>query len=156
MEGNNKTSKISPVHKILAHSYTMFFAMFLLGVCLDFIFKVRIFENSIITYIGFVFFVVATGLIFWAQKTSHDLTNLKEVSKENFCHGPYCYTSSPTHWGLFLLMVGYGILTSSFFIILTSCIALVISKRVFLAREERILAERYGAPYLDYKRMIKF
>ena len=35
------------VHKILAHSYTLYFFLFLVGVYLDFIFPFEIFTNSI-------------------------------------------------------------------------------------------------------------
>ncbi len=151
----DQLKKIS-VHRVLARSYTMFFAFFLLGICLDFIFKVRIFTNSTLSFIGFLVLILASALIFWAQKTSSDLSKIKEVSTENFCHGPYCYTRSPTHWGLFFLMVGFGVLTSSFFVILTSCIALLISKYVFLDKEERVLEAKYGNPYMEYKKLVRF
>lgn len=142
------------VHKILAHSYSAYFVFFLLGICLDLIFKLKIFDNSIIVPLGFFFLFFATVLIVWAQKTSRKL-NKENITKETFCKGPYCYTRSPTHWGLFFLMLGFGMITNAFFVILTTLISFVVSKFVFLNRQERILAEKYGDPYLEYKKSVK-
>ncbi|KKP64099.1 MAG: hypothetical protein UR62_C0020G0001, partial [Candidatus Nomurabacteria bacterium GW2011_GWF2_35_12] len=67
----------------------------------------------------------------------------------------YCYTRSPTHFGLFLLMLGFGIITNALFIIIFSVISFIITKFVFIRKEEKILAEKYGIPYLEYKKSVK-
>ncbi|MEK7539142.1 MAG: methyltransferase [Patescibacteria group bacterium] len=144
----------SKVHKILAHSYTLCFILFLIGVYLDSIFKFKIFSNSIMTPIGIILLVLASFLILWAQKTSRDLKT-KNISKETFCQGPYCYTRSPTHWGLFFLMLGFGIIANALFVILFVLVAFIIAKFVFLNEQERILTEKYGTPYLEYKKQVK-
>jgi len=94
-------------------------------------------------------------LIFWAQNTSRNL-NTKILTKETFSQGPYRFSSTPTNFGLFFLMLGFGMVANSFFIIFCSCVAFVIARCVFLRQEEKVLAEKYGAPYLEYKKMIKF
>ena len=159
METENKIENNNPpkskVHHILAHSYVVYFVLFLVGVCLDFIFKIKIFENSIMVPVGIIFLIFASFLIFWAQKTSRNL-NIKNLSTESFYKGPYRYTRSPTHLGLFFLVLGFGIIANAFFVILATLISFIISKFVFLDKEEQILAEKYRIPYLEYKKMVRF
>jgi protein-S-isoprenylcysteine O-methyltransferase Ste14 len=155
MENEKTHFHKNSVHKVLAHSYSFYFVFFLIGVCLDLVFNLKILSNFVIVFFGFIFLIFGTYLIFWAQKTSRHL-NKENISKETFCHGPYLYTRSPTHWGLFLLMLGFGMITNAFFIILFSFISFIISKFTFLNTEEKILAEKYGAPYLEYKKMVRF
>ena len=144
------------VHHVLAQSYSVAFFMFLLGVLLDLAFPVKIFHDSYMTPIGLSVLFFASIIIFWAQRTSRDLRKTDEIKKESFCRGPYCYSRTPTHWGLFLLLFGFGIVANASFIILTTIISSIISKIVFLKREEQILVDKYGAPYLEYQKSVKF
>jgi protein-S-isoprenylcysteine O-methyltransferase Ste14 len=106
---------------------------------------------------GAAIIVLATLLILWAQGTNRDLDLKKEnIRKENFCRGPYCYTRSPTHWGLFCLMLGFGIMVNAPFVILFTLLALLMTKFIFLNKEEAILEQKYGAPYKEYKQAVKF
>ncbi|MBP7007054.1 MAG: hypothetical protein KBC44_00210 [Candidatus Pacebacteria bacterium] len=144
------------VHHVLAQSYSVAFFMFLIGVLLDLIFPIKIFHDSYMTPIGLSVLFFASIIIFWAQRTSRDLRKIDEITKESFCRGPYCYSRTPTHWGLFLLLLGFGIVANASFVILTTIISSLISKIVFLKREERILVDKYGAPYLEYQKSVKF
>lgn len=151
---NQKNPRQYRVHKILAHSYTIYFILFLVGVCLDIIFRFEIFSSSIMVPIGLVFLILASLLILWAQRTSRNL-DIKNLSKDTFCKGPYCYTRHPTHWGLFLLMLGFGITANALFVILFTLISFIFTKFFFVEKQENILAEKYGAPYLEYKKSVK-
>ncbi len=144
----------SKVHRILAHSYVMNFVLFLVGVTLDFIFRINIFITSVMVPVGAALLILATILILWAQYTSRNL-DIKNLTKETFCKGPYCYTRSPTHWGLFFLMLGFGIITNALFVVLFTLASFLISRIIFLHEEENILAQKYGTPYMEYKRLIK-
>jgi protein-S-isoprenylcysteine O-methyltransferase Ste14 len=105
--------------------------------------------------IGFIILILATLLILWAQKTSRDLRKVQPVKMEHFCRGPYCYTRSPTHFGLLFLMLGFGTIVNSFFIVICTFAAFIITRFVFLDKEEKILEEKYGTPYLEYKKKVK-
>lgn len=146
----------SRVHKVLAHSYMFYFLVFLLGLSLDFVFpiKIKFFGQSPMIDVGIVFLVLSTILIFWAQRTSRHLEK-EVINKDTFSHGPYCYTRSPTHWGLFMLMLGFGIIANAFFVIVFSILSFVITRIVFISKEEKILAEKYGEPYLEYQRQVR-
>jgi protein-S-isoprenylcysteine O-methyltransferase Ste14 len=155
MEGGDKFEQKTSVHKILAHSYAAQFAFFLAGVYLDIVFNLKIFKgNAIVVFFGFVFLLIGTFLIIWAQKTSKNLKK-ENISKETFTNGPYKYTRSPTHWGLFLLMLGFGMVINAFFVIFLSFLSFVFTKLTFLKKEEKILALKYGAPYIEYKKSVR-
>lgn len=143
------------VHHILAHSYFSFFLLFLFGVFLDLVFPIKIFQGSDIRLFGFIFLFLASVLIVWAQMTSRNLKK-ENLTKDTFCRGPYCYTRSPTHWGLFFLTLGFGFVANAGFVVLCTIISFLVTKLTFLKKEERILAEKYGAPYLEYKKQVKF
>jgi protein-S-isoprenylcysteine O-methyltransferase Ste14 len=143
------------VHKILTRSYSTYLLFFLLSVYLNIVFNFNVFASSAVVPIGFCFLVLGTFLVFWAQNTSRNL-NTKTLTKETFSQGPYRFTSTPTNFGLFFLMFGFGMVANSFFIMVCSCIAFIIARFVFLTQEEKVLAEKYGTPYLEYKKIVKF
>jgi len=93
----NKINQKNTIHKVLAYSYTFYFIIFLAGITLDFIFKFKIFKNFNTIPTGLTVLFLGTFLILWAQHTSHHLEK-ENLNKDSFCHGPYRYTRSPTHY----------------------------------------------------------
>ncbi|HAS80972.1 MAG: hypothetical protein UR25_C0003G0137 [Candidatus Nomurabacteria bacterium GW2011_GWE1_32_28] len=154
-EFNNISIHKNRVHRILVHSYLFFFVSFLVGLLLDFIFPLIVFENLAILSTGFVFLVFGTFLIIWSQKSSHKL-KVDNSKKEMFFCGPYRYTRTPTHFGLFFLMFGFGILANALFLIIISVISFVVTKLVFIKKEEEVLTLKYGDSYIEYKKAVKF
>ena len=143
------------VHRILANSYSVSFLFFLAGVLLDLLFKLKFLNFSFMVPTGIVLIFLASLLILWAQKTSRNLKK-ENLSKESFNKGPYAFTRSPTHWGLFFLMFGFGIMNSAVFIVTLSIISFIFTKFIYLKKEEIILEKKYGAPYLEYKKLVRF
>jgi protein-S-isoprenylcysteine O-methyltransferase Ste14 len=127
----------------------------MIGVTLDVIFRFQIFSNPVFTWIGVIFLIFSTFLILWAQKASRKL-NKGNMSDDTFRRGPYRYTRNPTHLGIVSLILGFGIIANAVFIVLTTLISFLINKFVFLKKEEAVLTEKYGAPYLEYKKSVKF
>jgi len=153
-ELNNNPHK-NRVHKVLAHSHYVYFLIFLIGVTLDLIFKFKIFTNPAMLPIGFFLLLFGTFLIIWAEKTSHNFKK-DNLTRETFSQGPYLYTRNPTHWGLFLLVMGFGVITNALFVVLSTLVSFFIEKFIFQVKTEKILEEKYGMPYLEYKKMVKF
>lgn len=155
----NTENKVHPkheVHGVLAHSYIIYFLVLVIGVLLDLSFPDKIFATSIMMPTGFLILILATLIIFWSQHTSRKLDATPTITKETFCKGPYCYTRTPTHWGLFLLILGFGFILNAFFVIVLTVISFIISKMFFLKKQEAILEDKYGTPYLEYKKIVKF
>lgn len=155
MESNDNNHPLkNTVHRVLAHSYYIYFLFFLVGVCLDLILKVRVFSTSLVVPFGFLFLIFATILIFWAQYTSRTIKK-ENITKDTFYRGPYRYTRSPTHFGLFFLALGFGMIANAFFVIMSALVSFIVTKFIFLNKQENILEERYGTPYSEYKKSVK-
>jgi protein-S-isoprenylcysteine O-methyltransferase Ste14 len=143
------------VHSILARSYFLFFLLFLVGVFLDLLFNLKIPDAVFTLPTGFILILFASLLILWSQKTSRNLSK-ENLSKENFRKGPYRFTRTPTHLGLFFLILGFGIIINATFIVLSTFISFILTKLIFLKEEEKFLEQKYGAPYLEYKKVVRF
>lgn len=146
--------KSDTVHKILAHSYSIYLGALLLGLLLDYFIPYEVFQDSTAKTAGVALLGFATTAILWAQATSRNL-EIENLSKDAFARGPYRVSRTPTHWGLFLLMLGFGIISNAFFVIVLSFVSFLITKFIFIKKEEDILAQKYGAPYLEYKKSVK-
>lgn len=145
------------VHEILAHSYLVYFAALVAGLLLNIYFPIRILPESISAFAGLFFLLAAPLLIAWAQRTSYKFSVEKKEGNEeiNFLRGPYAFTRSPTHVGLNFLLMGFGFLINSLFIVVFSIISFFITRLVFIKKEEDFLEKKYGEDYLDYKKSVK-
>lgn len=151
--------KTSSVHQVLAHSYLTYFVALVLGMIIDYFLPLRVMSSTLIS-LGPLLLILSTVLIFWSQRTSdrtkHHRRDPENLTARDFCKGPYCYMRSPTHLGLALLVLGFGFLSNSVVIICTALVTFLITRYIFVKHEEKILVTRYGKPYEDYKKIIKF
>jgi len=149
--------RVSNVHSILAYSYLIFLLSVILGVIFDIFVKNKIFSDIIYQQIGFLMLVISSIIIYWAQRTSSNYT--KNINKDNtrsqFEYGPYRYLRSPTHFGLFIMTLGFSLIINSLFSIIFTVIAYVITKLFFITKEEDLLEKKYGQVYTDYKKKVK-
>jgi protein-S-isoprenylcysteine O-methyltransferase Ste14 len=143
------------VHHILAESYTVYLFAFILGLLLSAGWPLKIFENNVFVGISVIIFLLSSILILWAQRSSKKLEK-ENLTKESFEKGPYRFTRNPTNLGLFLLVTCFGIIINSFFVVLFTLIAFFISRLFFIKKEEALLASKYGEPYLEYKKIVRF
>ena len=144
------------VHYILSHSYMVFFLAVMVGVIVDILVPVIIFKNPIFQYIGFTMIIIGSSLIYWAQSATSTPKEQTNTTKEkDFERGPYKYSRNPTHTGMAIMTLGLGLLLNSFFTVICILVAYLISKFIFLKKEERILEDKYGQTYLNYKKKVK-
>ena len=144
------------VHRVLAHSYGVYFFSFLFGIIFDFIFPISFPYSASTVPLGMILIVIATLVIVQSQKTSKKHERNEKVSHLDFYHGLYKVTRSPTHAGLALLIIGFGFLTNAFFVIVFGLISMIITRFTFLRKEEKYLEKKYGEIYANYKKMVKF
>jgi protein-S-isoprenylcysteine O-methyltransferase Ste14 len=158
MESENEIKNNNPyknkVHKILAHSYVVYLFAFLLGVIFNLIWGFKVFAGPAIVP-AIILLFLGSILILWAQYTSAHLETMN-ITKETFCHGPYRFTRTPTNFGLFFMMLGFGLILNTLSIIIFMFISFFVAKFVFLKEQEKILALKYGLPYVEYKKSVKF
>ena len=145
------------VHIILSHSYTVFLMAVVFGLILDVFVPLYIFNGSLYQYVGTLLIILGSLLIYWAQ-SSTSFTKKEEIQNSNtprdFARGPYKYSRNPTHIGLSIMTLGLGFLLSSVFSVILTVIASLITKFIFVKKEEKLLEERYGQSYSDYKKKV--
>jgi protein-S-isoprenylcysteine O-methyltransferase Ste14 len=143
------------IHHILSWSYLMYLGVVVFGIILNIIYPIA-FSNTAFSYMGAVFMILGTSLIYWAQESSKGSSKEMEKTNEprNFECGPYKYTRNPTHIGISLSVLGFGFLIGSLYVVTLLIIAYTISKLVFLPREEALLEKKYGKPYCDYREKV--
>lgn len=145
------------VHFVLLHSYLIFLLAVILGTFFDPLYTKRIFSTGVHQVAGFVMLIIGSILIYWAQTSSSNYKQkaVAQYPKSFFELGPYKYLRSPTHFGLFILTLGFATIINSIFGILFVFIAYAITKFFFLKKEEKLLELKYGQAYKDYKKRVK-
>ncbi len=159
MEESIKQPKKTTVHHVLAYSYATYFLSILVGLFLNFLYPLQIFNHQSIPIFGFILLTLGTYLIYWAQTTSRKTRYVRKgldgpISKNLFAKGPYTFSSSPTHLGLTLLCFGFALTVNSLMLTATTLIAFLITKFIFLKKEEAMLAEKYGEHYTEYRKSV--
>lgn len=150
-------NKTNLVHVVLGHSYLFYFLALIMGILADLVIRIR-FSGTNDVLVGFILLILGTGLIYLAQNTSrkaHHRTK-KESGYIRFMNGPYKFTRSPTHIGLGLTMVGLSFVLHSVSLFVFALIAFLITRYIFIWKEEKILMENYGEDYREYKKHVTF
>lgn len=145
------------VHYLLLHSYLVFLVAVVLGAIFDIFINVRIFSHNTYQIIGFLMLFVSTIIIYWAQSVSSNYREriIKNKSRSEFEIGPYRFLRSPTHFGLFIMTLGFSLIINSLFSVIFVFIAYGITKFFYLKKQEMILEKKYGLAYNEYKRKVK-
>ncbi len=147
------------VHHVLAYSYSVYFTALIVGLLADMVIKVP-HGIPFSPFVGFIFLLLGTVFVVWAQSTSQKThkprTQESTLSMSQFAQGPYVISRSPTHVGLFFLLFGLGLLMNSLIILLVAILALFLTRFIFITKEEKLLEEKYGQHYLEYKNSKKF
>lgn len=152
-----KEEKKGMVHVVLSHSYFMYLLAIVFGLILDKAFNTT-YNSQTFAVIGFVTMILGSLLIYWAQHTTN--CTKKELvsgvkSERDFARGPYKYSRNPTHIGLSLLTLGFGLLAGSVFVVILMVFTFILTKLVFLHQEEDILEKKYGQAYCEYKAKVR-
>ena len=147
------------VHQVLAVSYAVYLAAVFVGFILEIFWDIK-FTSPLFVPIGFVCIMLGTFLAFWAQyssgRTAKSRGEKDSVTHSSFLVGPYHFTRSPTQYGLLLMTLGLSFIYNSMIMVITTIIAFLLGKFVFIPMEERHLAKKYGQSYEDYKKKVLF
>lgn len=149
--------KPDTIHYILSRSYSLYLFSIIAGVIIDTVIYRLKFSFPFYSEIGFFIMFIGSVVVYWSQQSSsRSKREFKKNpgSKRNFARGPYKYSRNPTHIGLMIASLGFGVLAGSFFIIMFILFAFVTSLLVFLPKEEALLAKKYGQDYIDYQKKV--
>lgn len=159
MDNNNQNSGLI-VHQVLAISYAVYLVSICLGLVVSQFWDIKLSDMSFEIF-GFILILFGTFLSFWAQYVSGVSSKKRNDAKDTLTHehfliGPYTITRSPTQYGLLFMALGLAFLYSSLVMVLTTLIAFLLGKFVFIPLEEKHLEEKYGTPYQEYKQKVRF
>ena len=146
------------VHVVLAHSYLFYFAGLLAGFIIDMEWG-YVFSPIKADGIGLILLIAGPLLISWAQSTSRRTKvhrHGKDVMHNHISQGPYAFIRSPTNLGIGIMMLGLALVFQSVPLIITTVISFFITRYIFIRQEERLLLEKYGAPYKEYRKRVHF
>jgi protein-S-isoprenylcysteine O-methyltransferase Ste14 len=128
----------------------------ILGVLLEFVFPTKMFPPQTSQTIGVLVLVLATIIIFWAQRASAEFRRRERNGEaQNFSMGPYKWSDNPTSFALFLLVIGFGFLMNSLMVVIFSGIGYWISHIVYQNEKGKIMLEKYKGDYVEYKKKVK-
>jgi protein-S-isoprenylcysteine O-methyltransferase Ste14 len=69
--------------------------------------------------------------------------------------GPYRLTRNPAYLGMALVSAGIALVANAPWALAPLPVAIAIVDRGVIAREERYLERKFGAPYVEYKRRVR-
>jgi len=69
--------------------------------------------------------------------------------------GPYRLTRNPGYLGFALTVAGIGLMTETLWTFAALALAVLVTDRGVIAREERYLERKFGEQYLSYKRGVR-
>lgn len=149
------------VHIVLAQSYLVYLVAIVVGFALDIV-KPIPFSFPALMPLGMLCIMFGTFLVIWAQKAAHKSEKARndsateKICRDHFCVGPYVFTRSPTQYGLSFMALGLAFVYGSFFMVIFTGIAFLLGRFVFIRKQEFHLERKYGDPYVEYKKHVKF
>lgn len=154
------TGKFKKISHVTAYPPMMYLTALLVGLFLELLIPVRLIPEFISNYVGIPLLLLAPFIILSAQKSSRKFNknNKEDTSLDvgNMFHkGIYKYTRNPTYLGLFLLLLGFGLMANLLFVVITTIISFIVTHVVFLRHEEKILEHKYGELYTEYKKKVR-
>jgi protein-S-isoprenylcysteine O-methyltransferase Ste14 len=156
---NNKPHpKENTISNLSSYSTIIFGVFLLVSIVLDIIAPYKFLAEPMNRYIGVIFILIATFIIYWAEDLGSKFSHLRKkgeiTTMANLCMGPYCYSRNPKYVGLSLLLIGLGIILNSLFVILGSIISVLIINYLFLSKEEALMVDRHGEIYKESKKKV--
>jgi len=107
---------------------------------------------------GLVLALVGLGLGAWALRTFHR----SETTHDPFGapstlvkDGPYRFSRNPMYVGLTLVLFGAAVYFGSLVMFLAPVAFVLVSGRLVIAREEKLLAGIFGRDYQDFRRRVR-
>ena len=106
-------------------------------------------------YLGIIFLVLGFSLGLGSGLYFRRLgTNPRPGAKATLIvtTGPFKYTRNPMYLGLTTMLIGTAILLGTFSPVLVIPIFFILVQSQFVLREEKLMEEWFGEPYLEYKK----
>lgn len=119
---------------------------------------VPLWDTMIVCYIGF-FLYLSGGLFTIIARTQLGRFGTAELITEEdhqlFTQGAYRYVRNPMYAGSLIAVVGFGLIFRCLIILFIVFVLYFLGLRMRIIEEERVLAEKFGVEYEEYKKSTK-
>lgn len=108
--------------------------------------------------VGWLLIAVGVVLLVWAQITfrrHHTTVIPNRPASAMVTDGPYSFTRNPIYVSLALIYLGLALLTRMLWPIIVLPVILVLITMLVIRREERYLADAFGAEYAEFRRRVR-
>ncbi len=108
--------------------------------------------------VGWLLIAVGVVLLVWAQITfrrHHTTVIPNRPASAMVTDGPYSFTRNPIYVSLALIYLGLALLTRMLWPIIVLPVVLVLITMLVIRREERYLADAFGAEYAEFRRRVR-
>lgn len=99
------------------------------------------------------FLIGAAGLATLVRARTTFLPNRE--SNQLVVAGPFAFSRNPIYVGMMAIYVGVALVSNSAWPILLLPLVWIVMRAYIIAREERYLAAKFGASYVDYRRRVR-
>ena len=126
-----------------------------LGFLLQWALPIRIFGMKIP---GVLLLAIALGLIVWTAVLmfrAGTTPNPTRPTTALLIDGPFRFTRNPMYLANELIVVGVGLAANAPWVILMALPAALLTRSLVIDKEERYLATKFGAEYLEYKARVR-
>lgn len=107
---------------------------------------------------GILFMIVG----FWIMMNAYNIftkhkTGVAPTSKTTrfIIEGPYKFSRNPMYLGMFLILLGIGVLIGSWISIIASVLFVIIINLIWIPFEEKKLGKQFGKEYFNYKKEVR-
>lgn len=130
-------------------------ALLVVGITLNFWSKTTfVYTNGFIGYFaGSIAVIVAVSLMIWAIYVFANDSTEKPGSLQTA--GPYRLTRNPMYLGWSLLLLGIGLILGSWWLLIGTLLAVVITNFRVIPSEETFLRDRFGDEFDEYTRSVR-
>jgi protein-S-isoprenylcysteine O-methyltransferase Ste14 len=142
-----------PLPRLLRFPPLLYSAAFILGLGLHQLMPVQALPPVVARAAGLLFAVVSVGLLLWARQTLRQAGTTSLPGRTSVAltfRGPYTMTRHPMCLGVAGIHLSLGLLLNALAPLVLFLPVFVLVEQRVIRWEERALAARFGAPYLDY------
>ena len=104
----------------------------------------------LVAFSGFILMGKARDL-FKLRATTLKIEKSNHLIKE----GVFLKTRNPMYCGMFILILGFSILSTNILALLLPLTFLLLVGRVFVRKEEKLMQDTFGEEYLEYKKAVR-
>ena len=143
---------------VIAIPPLIYLAFLAVGLLLDYLFPVPVLPNSIQYAVGFGIMIapmLVMPFVLLEFRNAETQFDPRKPTTAIITTGPYRFSRNPSYVSLTMLYLGIAIAADSVWVLAGLIPTLVVMYYGVILREEQYLEDKFGEPYLQYKRSVR-